>query len=270
MWSRAGIGLAAQLRHHLPVHHHAPGHDHLLGVAAAGNSRLRQNLLQPLQLCRRPLARLSRFVLVFALGFVRSRPPRSLAAFRAAFKRCIFRLRSASGPIRVHFACREGSTSPCDSASPRYVLRFAVCHVANRIEHRLSAAGSSPHSRSSPSAAFAAASLLPALSVSRRLRFARASAASLATFRCRLAPLSLALRRRHLRIQAAAFAFGFAAAARALGCFGRCSSCSRTASLRRGLRLALARFRLPVSAFAVDSCFMGELPRFLLDSCAAR
>jgi hypothetical protein len=49
----AGVCLGAQLRHHLAVHLHAALLDQLLGLATAGHARLRQDLLQPLQLGRR-------------------------------------------------------------------------------------------------------------------------------------------------------------------------------------------------------------------------
>ena len=79
MWSRAGVGLAAELRNHLAVHHHAARVDHLLGVPAAGDTGLRQNLLQPFELDG-SRGSVSQFALRFGHS---SSPAASSAAVRA-------------------------------------------------------------------------------------------------------------------------------------------------------------------------------------------
>jgi hypothetical protein len=69
----SGVGLGAESSDHLAVHLHAALGDHLLGAAAAGHTRLRKNLLQTLELCRRlrlPLAR-PRFVRLCGAGDAR-------------------------------------------------------------------------------------------------------------------------------------------------------------------------------------------------------
>jgi hypothetical protein len=45
-----GVGLGAKLRDHLAVHHDAARGNHFFRVAAAGNARLGENLLQPFEM----------------------------------------------------------------------------------------------------------------------------------------------------------------------------------------------------------------------------
>ena len=74
-----GVGLAAQRGHHLPVHHHAAGNNHLLGMTPAGDTGLRENLLQPLEVCRRPrldrrLHRIAAVASFIPVSFIRRLP----------------------------------------------------------------------------------------------------------------------------------------------------------------------------------------------------